>query len=100
MTVIEAMGRIEKQPYYTDLLCESAREVVSVYKKMADYVPTGNLTLYAKFEAAVKYKVQILTEYYERTGIDQFSFPSTKEYRDSTSEFMNLLSLQYDAEGN
>ncbi len=42
MTVIEAMERIEKQPYYTDLLCESAREVVSVYKKMADYVPTGN----------------------------------------------------------
>lgn len=61
---------------------------------------SSDLTLYAKFEAAVKYKVQILTEYYERTGIDQFSFPSTKEYRDSTSEFMNMLSLQYDAEGN
>lgn len=61
---------------------------------------TSDLTLYAKFEAAVKYKVVIMTEYYVRDGASQFTFPSTKEYRDATSEFQSMLGLLYDSEGN
>ena len=63
----------------------------------------SDLTLYAKFEAAVKYKIQILTEYYVREGGNNnsvFTFPTTKEYRDATSEFKDMMSLLYDTEGN
>ena len=57
-----------------------------------------NTTIYAKFVEAIKYIVKIETEYYEvSNSTSSFSFPSSKEYRDSTSEFASDLGLFYDS---